>query len=754
MNNEVLIDPIKGLLPYSTSDSEFYFTDKTQAEAFFRQLNRSKFVVLYGNTGAGKTSFVNCIFDKKFREISNIDEQWSIVHIRPGLNPIKSIPFFLSNSNVFEDKLANGFVKETTNLLMSDSNGLFELFDQYKIKRQTKLLLVIDPLDDLFLLSKVIKTEGGLSAEQYIDAFVNLLCTFENNGRELPVYIVISFSNNFPENVGRYPKFLDLIERNKFLFKGVDLEKVHILMDQIIPENIRKLKDYPSFKEKVKHDLKNEFSNTIEWLFFLQHALKRTIDRWNDLNASQDKEKEGLIKCYSDIGGVRDSVIKHAESLYEKSVSNTEKKFKDIYELIFRAMLDYRGQFVAMPYGNIVGMSVRLDPQQKDYLEEKYINPFIQKMAEMELGFFEIIRSVEESDRAASLTDKEYLSNSDVISIRNKCLIPKWHRLETFQNAKVKLIHEYEWYSRLAYEHKEKGKDNFPTTLQAYALSNHNRDKSKDPEEFKVIDEIFCVNEAWEKSYNDKATRRGFANLEDTKKYIREAINYWIEKASAEEKERIKKERVKSRRVMVISGLVVAFFIISFPVYRHMLKQFDTMKAEFDCLVTENSRIVSFVDSMQIAKLREHAQRNMVSSSIVDTLKAHTSILVNKLRSNGNDIAQKSNALYAMTEWDFMLNQGEWNVRRDSLIEICAGIHSEVLKSAIADNCITIVDSNATDKEIWQKYNQKPEEFKEYAELRYVKYFDLDMKECVLKKDSTTLIPPNYAYFLKCNKCK
>ncbi len=751
MNNKLQVNSIKGLLPYSSDDADFYDIDKNLIEIFFRQLNKSKFVVLSGNTGTGKTSFLNCIFDKKFSEISNVDDQWNIVNIRPGLNPVKSIPFFLSNSNFSGDKLSNGFVEEMTNLLLSDSNGLFELFDTYKIKSGTKLLLVIDPLDDLFLLSKVMKTTALITAEQQIDTFINLLCTFEKYCREFPVYVVISFSNNFPENVGRYPKFLDLIERHKFLFRGLELEGVPLLMDQILPEEIRKLKEYTSFKEKIMHDLEQEFSNTVEWLLFLQHALKMTVSRFQEVTKCGGEED--LLECYDYIGGISKSFERHADAIYNESITCTEENFKSIYGLIFRSMMGYRGQFVAMPYRDVIEGAVRIYPDQKEYLEEKYVRPFIKRMTKNELGFFEIIRSVEESDRAVVFADKTYLAGSDVICIRNKLLITRWRKLEEFQDAKVKLMYEYEWYSRLAWKHKEEGIDNFPTTVQAYALSNRNRDKSKDPEEFKVIDEIFSISESWAKPYYDKRIK-GFASLEETKNYIRKAINYWIEKTFSEEKARLKKEKIKNRKVMTISGIIAAFFIVSFPFYRHMLKQLDDMKGEFDCLVTENNRIVSFIDSMQIAKLREHTQQDTVPYSVIDTLERSTNKLVRMLRAQGDSINRESYAIYGISEWKFMMNRSSWYARRDSLINKSSKIHMKVLQSVINNNVIAAINPDATRPEIFKKYKMSVMKKEDYQKLSYSKYTGVKMIECSLQKDSTMSVSPDSTYFLKCNKCK
>lgn len=735
-------NPVKGLLPYSTNDSASYYADETQAEKFFRQLHKNKFVVLTGNTGAGKTSFVNCIFSSKFKHISNIDDSWNIVHIRPGLNPIKNIGYFFSNSNFSEDKLSNAFLEESTRLLMSDSNGIRELFEKYTIKPNTKLVLVIDPLDDLFLLNEVIIKSGEMTTSQHVDAFINLICTFEQQGKDFPVYTVVSFSNSFPEKVGQYPKFLDLMEKNKFLFRGITIDRAGEVIDEIVPESVKAAKDYVNFREKIKHDIEEEFENTPEWLFFLQHALKETINAWE-----KDKTQE-LYKCYLAIGGVKDSIIHHADRIYDNAIKQLpDKRFERLYELLLRALIDSKGQFIPKYYSDVVEISTRFYNEKKDFFEEKMINPFIHQLAERELGFLEIIRSTEETERAVTLVDSKYITSSDVISIRNKCLISKWPRLEIFQNAKTKLISEYEWYSRFAHEKKELGMDNYPTTLQAYALADPKRDKTNDPAEFKTIDELFYLNEAWEESNFDR-NRKGYASIADTKAYIKKGIDYWKEKARLEEKERRQKEKKRSL-ILYICCAVAILIILSFPFYKIMLNKQSDMETEFDCMTTETHRIRSYIDDLFIHKLMEYSKQNNVP---VDTLKKMM-ILRRELQvildSNFNKINKYNYELYGINEWQFTWEHKLWKERRNELMAQSTKTFNLVLTKVVNDNTIASIDTvdkaPANSSMIIGRHENRYIIYHKFNGVKKIRY---DSAEC----DNST-IPEDSTYFLQCEIC-
>lgn len=734
--------PVKGLLPYSTGDSASYYADEAQAEVFFRQLQKNKFVVLTGNTGAGKTSFVNCIFSPKFRHLSNIDDSWNIVYIRPGLNPIKSIVYFLSNSNFSEDKLSNGFLEECTNLLINDSNGLSELFEKYRIKPNTKLVLVIDPLDDLFLLNEVIHKSDYPTTSQHVDAFINLICTFEQQGKDLPVYTVVSFSNTFPEKVGQYPKFLDLMEKNKFLFKGISITKADSIIEEIFPSEVKAVKDYLMFKEKLKHDLEEEFENAPEWLFFLQHALQETINAWE-----KDKKQE-LYKCYLSVGGVKDSIIRHADRIYNEAIRNLpDKGLERLYELMFRAMIDGKGQFIPKYYGDIVDISTRIYNEKKEYLEEKLINPFVHQLAEKELGFFEIIRSTEETERAIMLVDSKYITRSDVIAIRNKCLISKWPMLETFQKAKIKLISEYEWYSRFANEKKESGMDNYPTTLQAFALADPKRDKANDPVEFKTIDELFYLNEAWEEANLGK-NRQGYASIADTKAYIQKGVDYWQEKAREEEKIRKKKEKKRSL-ILYICCAIAFLIVLSLPFYKTMLDKKNDMETEFDCMTAETHRIRSYIDELFINKLAEYSRHKRIPIDTLKQMMAQRKELQAVLDSSFDKINDYNYKLYGINEWQFTWQHTLWKERRKELMELSTNTFSKVLNNIVEDNIIATIDTvdkaPANSSLIIAKLDSR---YIVYRKLHGVKKIRYDTVEC----DKST-IPEDSAYFLQCEIC-
>jgi hypothetical protein len=456
MEKDIEIHSIKGLFPYNSGESNTYLRDEDLLGSFFTKLEKDHFVVLSGDSGTGKTSFLNCAFDDQFKDISNINHESIVIYFRPGLNPFFAFANALSSREFTNVKLSNNFIEETADLLLQNVNGLAELFNKYPIIPGKRVYIVIDPFDDVFTYKDVMQLASNKSANQHVEAFINLLCYFEKQCRKFPVYITLSFSNTFPDNINRFPKFIELIEKNKTSFKGYSIKNVDRILEKISSKDIKSISDYDQFVTEFKDDLLKHFSHKVEWLYDFQHTYRRTVEhllesrisKKNDSESkpendeySSSKAKESLCKSYRAIGGVRESFGKHADEIYSRYVDSIKdlksKKSGDlelddthkrIFEVLLRRMTNYEGEFVPTPYGEILELFSVYDVDLPN-IRDNYLSSFLLSLGEKELGFLEIIRSTNQTDRTRFLIDKEYISDNDVITVSNPCLVSLWPKL-------------------------------------------------------------------------------------------------------------------------------------------------------------------------------------------------------------------------------------------------------------------------------------------------------------------------------------
>lgn len=664
-------NPMKGLLPFEESDASKYYIDAKQVEAFARQLERSHFVVLRGSTGVGKTSFLNAVFSEAYKKIRPDHDRWVSVYVRPGLKPLKSTAYALSVVHFSQTSVGPDFALQAEELLESSANGLAELFEKHDILPGVKLLLVIDPMDDLFLLSDILPS-SAVSPEQRIMQFINLLAVFEQQCKDIPVYVVLSFANNAPEKVGSYPKFLDLMEKNKFVFKGPQIEELPQILINIIPKEVQGDKNFESFVDLILSDARAEMAHSPEWLLHLQHALKRTLDLWFAKNGD-------IIAYYQQVGGIKSSIVQHADEIYVLHESRATPKHKRIYELFLRSMMDGHGTFIPLQYGHILELATRYYKEDKEDIERDLIRPFVRDLGPQGLGFLEIIRSVEEADRAQVLKDKDLIADNDILHVKNEYLADQWPLLNTFKHAKTKLMNEYEWYARVALE-KSNGKD-YPTTLQPYALADPHRDKSKDPEEFHVIDELLLINEVWVQN-NFGSVRPDQASFEKTRTYIIQGIKYWQIKDQEEKAALLKIERRKTLMSKLLwSGLLLSLFIYAF--FQEIYKLDNRMKGQLDCIYYENKRMISFIDSVHIGSLEAFQDKDSLAKL---RLRANTKVWRDALRRFSNNMDQPHDSLYQEGILRFAFHYFSWRETCDRIILEGNGIHKSVLEGAIKDD--------------------------------------------------------------------
>ncbi|MCD6565185.1 MAG: ATP-binding protein, partial [Bacteroidales bacterium] len=78
--------PFKFLDSYTKEDKDIFFGRDREIEEMYQKVFESKMLLVYGISGTGKTSLINCGLANKFE-----DSDWLPVSIRRGKNIIASL---------------------------------------------------------------------------------------------------------------------------------------------------------------------------------------------------------------------------------------------------------------------------------------------------------------------------------------------------------------------------------------------------------------------------------------------------------------------------------------------------------------------------------------------------------------------------------------------------------------------------------------------------------------------------------------
>jgi hypothetical protein len=264
--------PFKFLDAYSKDDIDIFFGRTDDIEALYRMLFETKMVWLYGASGTGKTSLIQCGLAGKFKSYD-----WFDLRITRGNNLVQSFDKSLADaagdeSSEDEEIYALFGTGERT---VDVENGKKLTWHEKKLRsiymRHFKpVYLIFDQFEELFIL--------GSDDEQ--KSFLNLLCSLQQT--EQPVKIIFCIREEYLGHLNRFERAIPGLLRKKLRLEPMDLGKIQEIMrsiDQLETSNVKvegadqdeKDKIVEAIFDKVKD---NEKTRTIQ-LPYLQVFLDK-----------------------------------------------------------------------------------------------------------------------------------------------------------------------------------------------------------------------------------------------------------------------------------------------------------------------------------------------------------------------------------------------------------------------------------------------------------------------------------------------
>ena len=95
--------PFKFLDSYTKEDHDIFFGRDREIEEMYQKVFESRMLLVYGISGTGKTSLINCGLANKFE-----DSDWLPVSVRRGRNVVESLERELKKVAISKIKLAVG----------------------------------------------------------------------------------------------------------------------------------------------------------------------------------------------------------------------------------------------------------------------------------------------------------------------------------------------------------------------------------------------------------------------------------------------------------------------------------------------------------------------------------------------------------------------------------------------------------------------------------------------------------------------
>jgi WD40 repeat protein len=177
--------PFKFLDSYTYEDHDIFFGREKEIEELYHKVFESRLLLVYGNSGTGKSSLINCGLAGKFE-----DPDWLPLNIRRGSDIVQSIEYTLQKVAITPISPANplplSFLKSVRSIYLDYFKPIFFIFDQFEElfifgspEEKKSFIEIIKVLNDSDLQCRfifILREEylaGTTEFERYIPTFLS-----------------------------------------------------------------------------------------------------------------------------------------------------------------------------------------------------------------------------------------------------------------------------------------------------------------------------------------------------------------------------------------------------------------------------------------------------------------------------------------------------------------------------------------------------------------------------------------------------
>lgn len=439
------IYPFKFLDSYTKDDKDIFFGRDDETEQLFQMLTQSDIVLVYGASGTGKTSLIQCGLSKKID-----DYDWMPFYIRRGANLNTSIKNTLQK-NVPESKVSvrnfldDLFEEEQTE--QQSGSEVLQLLQKIYMSQFKPLYLIFDQFEELFILgNKDEQNEFLKIIKEILDA-------------EQPIKLIFSIREEYLGHLYDFEKAVPELLRKKIRVEAMHREKVQEIVKGVTEYKQSNISiadnEIENFTLNVFEKIKGKKELTIQ-LPYLQVFLDKLY-----LNITNDKERQKdalfTISELEKLGNIDDVL----SEFLEEQVQGIQQKLKNEHKNLEQKTL----WEILSPYATLEGTK---DPLTKQQLYDRLpqTNQQLIDKVIIELTNRSILRYIENEDVYELMHDAlahrvaEKRSEDEIALLQARQLIKNQISLKAehrsfFNNKQLALIVPFTEKLNLTQEEKE-----------------------------------------------------------------------------------------------------------------------------------------------------------------------------------------------------------------------------------------------------------------------------------------------------------
>lgn len=310
--------PFKFLDSYNREDRGIFFGRDEEINALYEMVFQSSVMLIYGASGTGKTSLINCGLAGKFQP-----HDWLALMIRRGNNINESLEKALidagGNQLTIKDEInwLSDWTdeKEATTAILSPVGRSIRSVYQRSFR---PVYLIFDQFEELFIL-------GSISEQEL---FINTILEILQS--EQPVKMIFSIREEYLGHLFDFERAVPQLLQKKLRIEPMNLEKVRQVIigaAEYQDSNIRLKPGEPALvAEGIFNKIKGKGKSLTIQLPFLQVFLdKFYLKITGDENRMQ--EAEFSMQALNDMGEIGDILV----NFLEEQVTGISKKLSGKY---------------------------------------------------------------------------------------------------------------------------------------------------------------------------------------------------------------------------------------------------------------------------------------------------------------------------------------------------------------------------------------------------------------------------------------